>query len=298
MSDPETLANITGASPMPAAPAQPSAPAPSPSAPVTPGSAEWYDLPAEARHAQLRGPENPRARGHSPARDQREAAAARGEGPAAPAASDQPASPTAPGEKFRIGQYEVSEADLGAMMERQAQDDLRRATVPAAPADYRAELPADFKPPAGVEFKFDASDPSLVAARMWAHSKGLSQDDFSQLLSLHASHVAGQEAVLAERARAEIQKAGPNAPQRVDAVGKWLDSFMGTKDAAPIRATICTDSHLRFMEAVMTKLTSQGSASFSQQHRVAPDTDKIPGFENMSFEQKRFAQDQAAARRR
>jgi hypothetical protein len=57
-------------------------------------------------------------------------------------------------------------------------------------------------------------------------------------------------------------------------------------------------AHVRMFEKIMTKLTSQGAAGFSQQHRVAPDDNKIPGYENMSFEQRRFAQDQAASRRR
>src|SRR6202051_5174611 len=68
-----------------AAPAAASSPAPAPSqqaapAPVTPGSKAWAEMTTEQRHAQLRGPENPRARGHSPARDQREEAAARAPG--------------------------------------------------------------------------------------------------------------------------------------------------------------------------------------------------------------------------
>jgi hypothetical protein len=52
------------------------------------------------------------------------------------------------------------------------------------------------------------------------------------------------------------------------------------------------------MEKIMTRLTNQGSASFSQSHRVPPEGDnKIPGYDNMNFAQKRFAQDQLAARR-
>src|SRR3984893_14478650 len=96
MPDAPTLATI----PTPSAPpAAPSSPAPAPahqaaSAParVTPNTPEWAALTTEQRHAALRGPENPRARGHSPAVEQRQAAAARaageppaGEGPAAPA---------------------------------------------------------------------------------------------------------------------------------------------------------------------------------------------------------------------
>jgi hypothetical protein len=55
---------------------------------------------------------------------------------------------------------------------------------------------------------------------------------------------------------------------------------------------------LRYHETIMAKLSSQGAASFSQSHRVAPDANPIPGYEGMSFEQRRLAQDQNAARRR
>lgn len=238
-------------------------------------------------------PAAPETRSFEQRRFAQDQAAARTDQPA-PVTDQQPPA----GEKVKIGKYEVSEADLGAMMERQAVDDLRKATIPAAPEAYEAKLPADLKLPGGQEYKFDANDPSLVAARNWAHAKGLSQDEFSQVLGIYASHVAGQEAVLAARSQQEIAKAGINAPQRVDAVGKWITGMVGEADAAPIRATIITDSHLRFYETLMNKLTSQGGASFSQSHRVPPDTSGIPNYANMSFEQRRQAQDQLAARRR
>jgi hypothetical protein len=48
----------------------------------------------------------------------------------------------------------------------------------------------------------------------------------------------------------------------------------------------------------MQKFQSQGAASFSQAHRVAPDSNEIPGYDKMSFEQRRYAQDRLAAARR
>jgi len=267
---------------------------------VTPGSKAWAEMTPEQRHAQLRGPENPRSRGHSPARDQREAAAQRSEAPPAadtPSADRPPADAPASAEKFKVGKYEVSESEPASMMDRQAQDDLRRATVPPTADDYKLEISPDAKLPGNVEFKFDGNDPGLQAAKAWAHGKGLDQSAFSEMLTLYASHVAQQESALAEVARAEIAKAGVNAPQRVDAIGKWIRGEVGDADAKPILATIVTDAHLRFYEKLHHKITSQGSASFSQSHRVAPDTNGIPGFENMSFEQRRFAQDQRAQRR-
>jgi transcriptional regulator with XRE-family HTH domain len=292
------------ASPQAAPPAPAPAPAPTPSATpavakVTPGSKAWAEMSTEQRHAQLRGPENPRARGHSPARDQREAAAAQKAGTTPEQRVEAPDGELpANTEKVKIGKFEVSEAELAAMMTRHADDDLRRATVPASPEKYLAQLPENLTLPGSQTYKFDESDPSLVAARNLAHSKGWSQQDFSEALGIFASHIAGQEAALAERSRAEIAKAGTNAPQRVDAIGKWIRGEVGDVDAKPILATIVTDAHLRFYERLQQRITSQGAASFSQSHRVPPDNKSIPGYEGMTFEQRRFAQDQRAQQRR
>jgi hypothetical protein len=293
MTDTPTLANG-------GAPASPSpAPAPAPQAapaPVTPGSKAWAEMSTEQRHAQLRGPDNPRAHGYSPAIEQREAAAARAAGEAPPSGDEQQP-PADAGAKVKVGQYEVSEREVGEMMQRQAQEDLRKAKIPAGPEAYEAKLPDGLRLPGGQQYKFDDKDPSLIAARNLACAKGWSQQDFSEALGIFASHIAGQEAQLAERSRAELEKAGVNAPQRVDAVGKWLDGFIGTADAAPIKATLVTNSHLVLFEKLMSRLETQGVGSFSQSHRAAPDAGDIPGYENMSFEQRRFAQDQKMAAR-
>jgi hypothetical protein len=118
MPDIPTLATTPTPSAAPSAgsppvPAQHAAPAPSQR--VTPGTPEWAALTQEQRHSELRGPENPRARGHSPAIEQREAAAARAAGE--PPAGDHPEAPAAnSAEKVKIGKYEVSESELASMM--------------------------------------------------------------------------------------------------------------------------------------------------------------------------------------
>jgi hypothetical protein len=286
----------------PTAPATPTPLATSDTAKVTPGSKAWSEMTTEQRHAQLRGPENPRARGHSPARDYWEEVAERAASPQdRPAAADPAAAaPADDGAKFKVGKFEVSEGEIAAMLDRQAQEDLRKATIPPTAADYKLALPENFVAPGDVQFRFDeaGNKATFDAAKAWAHSRGLSQHDFSEMMGIYASHVAQQEAALAAISRAEIAKAGVNASQRVDAVAKWLTAEMGETDAKPIRATICTDAHLRFYERMMQRISSQGAASFSQSHRVPPDNKSIPGYENMTFEQRRFAQDQRAAQRR
>jgi hypothetical protein len=204
----------------------------------------------------------------------------------------------APGDRVKVGKYEVSEAELASMLDRQSQDDLKKLTLPASPELYEAKLPDGLTLPGGLEYKFNPGDPSLIAARNLAHAKGWSQADFSDALAIFATHVAGEQAVLAERSAAELAKAGATAPQRVDAVGKWITGEMGEADAKPIKATIVTEAHLRFYERLMGKISSQGAASFSQSHRTAPETGGIPNYDKMTFEQRRQAQDINAARRR
>jgi hypothetical protein len=293
----------------PAAPA-PAAPGPAltdrtgnPSGParvvVPPGSPEWDGLTTEQRHDQLRGPPNPRARGYSPAVEQRQAAAAKAGNPQEqPVAADPNAPVEHSTERLKVGKYEVSEADLASMMDRQAQDDLRKATLPATPDEYKLELSPGAKLPGDAEYKFNAGDPSLAALKNWAHSKGFDQSTLSEMLTIYATHEATQNAALAARSREEIAKAGVNAPQRVDAVTKWITGEVGSSDATPIVATLVTDAHLRFYEKMMQKVSSQGTASFSQSHRTAPETNGIPGYDKMTFEQRRQAQDNNAARRR
>src|SRR5258708_5380298 len=146
MADIPTLAN--GAAPPTAPPAaDPGAQEPAVAAPERQSFAQQRHAQEQAR-AQTKPPANPEA--------------------PAPVADPEQATPDA--EKIKIGKYEVSEEELGSIMERQALDDLRKATVPAAPEAYEAKLPADLKLPGGQQFQFDTSDPSLVAARNLAHA--------------------------------------------------------------------------------------------------------------------------------
>ena len=294
------LATTVPVAPAPAPSQQPAPPAAQPAARVTPGSKAWAEMTPEQRQDQVRGPPNPRSVGHSPARDQREAAAARAAGQPNPAATTDPQNPppTLSAEKVKIGQYEVSESELAAMMTRQSAEDLRKAQVPPTPNDYKLELALGAKLPGGVEYKFDASNPGLAALKSWAHAKGFDQSTLSEILTIYATHEAQQNATLAESGRAEVAKLGANGTQRVDALSMWIRGEVGDADARPILATMVTDAHVRFYEKLQQRISSQGAAPFSQAHRAAPDTNRIPGFDNMSFAQQRHAQEQLAARRR
>lgn len=264
--------------------------------PSAPPAADPGDLgPPIERAAKPPAPERPSFAQQRQAQDQAAADAAK-----PPAATD-PEQPAQPGaDRVKVGKYETTESELAAMLERQSLDDLRKATVPPTPQDYKLAIPETMELPGGQQFRFDeeGNKAAFDAARAWAHNKGFSQSDFSEMLGLYASQEVQQHAALAERSRAEIAKVGINAPQRVDAVGRWITGFVGEADAAPIKATLVTDAHLRFYETIMNKLSSQGGASYSNSHRVPPETNTIPNYENMSFAERRYAQDQNLARQR
>jgi hypothetical protein len=114
---------------------------------------------------------------------------------------------------------------------------------------------------------------------------------------MYANGKVAEQTVINRAAAAERGKLGALGGQRVDAVTKWIRGEAGDANAKIIVAGLACAAQVEFMEKIMTRLTNQGSASFSQSHRVPPDTAKIPGYEGMSFEQRRLAQDQYAARR-
>jgi len=175
-----------------------------------------------------------------------------------------------------------------------AAEDVRKGALPQTPDAYKVELPADFKAPPGVDFKLDAANPAFGQLRSVAHKHGLTQDAVNELIGVYASDKLGSDAQIATARTAEIAKLGAAGPQRVDAINRFMDaSGLGV-----LKSGVFTAAQVEAWESHITKLTTQGGASFSQQHRTAPDTTAIPGYDKMSFEQRRLAQDQLAATRR
>lgn len=176
---------------------------------------------------------------------------------------------------------------------RDAAEAVRKNSLPPSADAYKIELPKDFQMPQGVKFEFDPAAPELAQARAMAHAKGWTQQDFSDALGVFAAAKVGEQAQIDTARAAEVAKLGATGPTRVDAVTQWMDA----QGLGVLKSTMVTAAQVQAWEAHITRLTSQGTGPFSQQHRVAPDTTEIPGYDGMSFEQRRFAQDQRAARK-
>lgn len=171
-----------------------------------------------------------------------------------------------------------------------AAEDVKALSRPQKADDYKLELPADFKPPAGVEFKLDTNNPGLGQLKTVAHKHGMSQAAVNELIGIYAANEVSTQAAVTAAAKAEVTKLGATGPARVDAVTTWMDG----NGLAALKSTLVTAAQVQAFEHHITKLSSQGTASFSQSHRVPADDSKIPGYDTMSFEQRRFAQDQRA----
>lgn len=177
---------------------------------------------------------------------------------------------------------------------KDAAEAVRKNSLPPAPDAYKIELPSDFQMPAGVKFEFDPAAPELAQARAMAHAKGWTQQDFSDALGVFAAAKVGEQAQIDSARAAEVAKLGATGGSRVDAVTQWMDA----QGLGVLKSTMVTAAQVQAWEAHITKLTSQGTAPFSQSHRVAPDANGIPNYDGMTFAQRREAQDQLAARRR
>jgi hypothetical protein len=178
---------------------------------------------------------------------------------------------------------------------KDAADAVRRNSLPPSADGYKADLPADFALPAGAQpFKFDEAAPELAQLRAVAHAEGWTQQAFSKALGAYAALEIAKESQINTARAAEVAKLGATGTQRIDAVSQWMDG----NGLGVLKSTMVTAAQVQAWEKHITDLSSQGVVSFSQQHRAAPEANKIPGYENMSFEQRRQAQDQAAAARR
>ena len=235
--------------------------------------------------------ENPNAVGHSPALEQRRAAAARAAGKQ-PSDQQQPGSqPPAGDAEVTIGDIKIAPEKFREIMARQGAEDARKLTLPKDANGYELTLPADFKPPEGVKFEFNKDDPTIARARQLALSRGLDQQTFSDFLSCYAAEKISDASKINTARNTEIGKLGSMAPQRIDAIRTFIHATCGSDLGAAVEQMLCTSKQVEGFEKIINQFSRQGGTPFSQGHREQePPKGTIPGYANMSFEQKRAAQ--------
>lgn len=150
-------------------------------------------------------------------------------------------------------------AHFNQIIARDAAAQSQALSRPQTPDAYKVELPADFTPPQGVEFKFNDADPLLAQARTLAHELGIPQEGFSKLLGLYAgTQVSSQQEVLTAH-NAEVAKLGPTGPARVDAVTTVFKAVLGEAEGKQLASRLFTAADVQIAEKLVAKLTGQGT---------------------------------------
>jgi hypothetical protein len=232
-----------------------------------------------------------RTRGHSPARDLRERLASQQQQD--PQDGQQQQAPAAGGdEKIKFGDQELTVAELADLRKFKGEQDSRALTLPPTPEAYELKVPENFALPAGVsKFEFNQADPFLAQARQLAHRDKISQSSFSEILGLYAAERISEATKINTARTAEIAKLGSLAPSRIDAVKTWAHGTLGSELGGAIEQMLVTAKHVEAFEKIINNFSRQGGTQFSQAHREGePPAGKIPGYAEMSFEQRRAAQ--------
>jgi hypothetical protein len=153
---------------------------------------------------------------------------------------------TSDGVKLRVGELELSEADIKGLMERRSFEQGRAATMPKDAASYTLDLPENFELPAGSsEWVWNTNDPTSAAllgqAKEWAFAHKLDQSAFSGLLGLYAAQQLAEAQRINEARQQQVQLLGPAVASRVDAVQTWIRSAVGNDaDARALTSNLYT----------------------------------------------------------
>lgn len=182
--------------------------------------------------------------------------------------------------------------DLAAF---KATEDSRRLTLPKTPDEYPFALPPGFKAPEGVDVTLNDKDPLVQLYRDFAHKSGLTTDQFSEGLGLLAAMRVSEHQAMKTAEAAQLQSLGANGSARVTAVHDWLTATLGV-GAKTFTNFPLIASQVEGFEKIMQKFASQGGSGPNSGHRERPETNgKIPGYDTMTYAQKRDAQDRARA---
>jgi hypothetical protein len=168
------------------------------------------------------------------------------------------------------------------------------ATLPQAADGYKIATTPNFKAPEGLDFKINDKDPLWPQAQALAHKWHLPQQAFSEFIDLVGGDRVGSAQAIAAAKAEQVAQLGPSAQARADSVIQWVNAMMGPKsaDMAKVFQQVPLASTIEAFEYLMQQVSSQGLTRFNQAHRATPPSDqKIQGYQGMTFEQRRAAQD-------
>jgi hypothetical protein len=169
--------------------------------------------------------------------------------------------------KLVLGDLELSAAEARELMQAKADKLMRQTQMPNGPEGYQPVLSPTFRPPEGAEITFDTNDGAYRDLQRVAHRIGLSQTDFSDLLTVYAAKTTAEAVALRTAINREIAALGVNGQQRITALQTWMRSAVGDDLARALSQSLVTAEHVEAFERLAARDMSGGAASFSQAHR-------------------------------
>lgn len=148
-----------------------------------------------------------------------------------------------------------------------AAEQVRRGSLPQSADAYEAKTSPAFQVPQGVEFRIDANDPLWPQAKAWAKEVGLSQEQFEKAIDLVAGRDLFNQQQVKNAVTREIEKLGPTAPARVDAIETFWKGLLGEQAGKAMMTRIFNAGDVQMHEKIISKFATQGHASFSAAHR-------------------------------
>ena len=146
--------------------------------------------------------------------------------------------------------------DFNALVAFKAEHDANRAQVPEKPDGYKPALPKEFKLPDGIkvpegESLIDENDPRIGAAREFAHSKGMSQADFEELIAFGVNLDLNEQKVMTEAVAKQKELLGGKAEERLGAVKTWVAAKLPADQAEALTSMMFTAKQVEAFEALM-----------------------------------------------
>jgi hypothetical protein len=194
------------------------------------------------------------------------------------------------GAKLKIADgLELSPQEIRELVTKDAALRSRELTRPQRPEDFKFQVSPNFKPPPGLEFKLNENDPLVGAYRDFAIKHQFTQDQFTDGVDLIAAMKVNEASTFAAAKKAELGKLGATAPARIHQVTAWLAAMAGDKAKAAIKVW----SRRRWRKR--SRRSSESCRIIRRKARRDAHSDagsgRIEGYDKMSFEQRRHAQD-------
>ncbi|TBY41594.1 hypothetical protein [Rhizobium leguminosarum] len=172
------------------------------------------------------------------------------------------------------------------------------ASVPEKPDGYKLSLPQDFQLPEGFEVPegesiVDENDPRVAAAREFAHSAQLTQEQFEGLIAIGVQADIAEKSSISEALTKQREELGAKATERVNAVTTWLGAKIGGELAGALAPMLYTAKQVQAFEKLM--LLNRGAVPGNPgggRDGMGGNT-QIEGYDKMNFRQRMAAIDRA-----